>query len=162
MEDKRGIQVNRKRRKRNPVLVAENLLVTGSRKATQHMLDMTDLCVKKAVALGWHILVGDASGVDFQVAQTCHALHAHYDCYGITQEPRWIKGNEHIALQMTYHVVEGDFLARDRAMVLEAYRVLAIWDGHSRGTKYTYDFAVEMHKIVYMRNFDRAKQGLVV
>ena len=37
-------------------------------------------------------------------------------------------------------------LVRDREMVERADYVLAIWDGHSRGTKYTVDYARKLGK----------------
>lgn len=41
----------------------------------------------------------------------------------------------------------GAYLARDKAMVERADRVVAIWDGHSRGTQYTADTAAGYGKL---------------
>lgn len=47
----------------------------------------------------------------------------------------------------------GGYLARDRVMVSKADLVIAIWDGSSRGTKYTFEYARKVGKQVVLRKF---------
>lgn len=125
------------------------LLITGSRKATDDMAFYAHRAVGRAIANGWQILVGDAFGVDKAVAVACFHFGAEFDCFGITEKPRfgsWFSDGIVRNGLMTYHRVKGDYLARDRHMANLCNRVLAIWNGTSRGTKYTYDFVRNLGK----------------
>ncbi len=119
------------------------LLITGSRKAQPIMQAVALKAVSRAKVHRWSIIVGDASGIDLCVQFNCCWLHVPFAVYGITPAPRNICCDVHRAL---YTQVDGDYLARDRHMVELADRVFAIWNGESRGTKYTYDYAVRLGK----------------
>src|ERR1051326_7853894 len=115
------------------------LLISGSRGASPDMLRRAELGVLRAKQLGWSITVGDASGVDAVVIQTCNLNDVPYLCYGISRDPRCT-----IAKRSAYTRVRGNYLDRDRYMVHLADEVYCIWNGVSRGTKYTYDCAIGM------------------
>lgn len=139
------------------------LLICGSRKASKPMIEYTARCVERAAELGWRIVVGDAVGVDLAVIYACIDYQVPCAVFGITPEPRNFKTHQGHMYKMirlydwlrtnTYTQVNGDYLLRDCVMVGEADRVLAIWNGYSRGTKYTYDFAVNVGKQADLRIF---------
>jgi len=124
------------------------LLITGSRKAQPIMEAVALKAVTRAKVNGWSIIVGDANGIDACVQLDCCWLHVPFETYGITAQPRNICCDKHLSL---YTQVDGDYLARDRRMVELADRVFAIWNGESRGTKYTYDYAVKLGKLADIR-----------
>jgi hypothetical protein len=120
-------------------IVTYKLLITGSRKANTRMEKMALDAVLRAKANGWSIIVGDATGVDYWVQVDCCWNNVPFEVFGITQYPRNICCEKHISC---YTQVDGSFLDRDALMVGLADRVFAIWNGRSRGTKFTYDCAV--------------------
>lgn len=121
------------------------LLITGSRDASPPMLAMAENAVLRARSLGWSIVVGDAHGIDERVVKACVLLQVPFACYGITSKARNLSG-ELWKRYGTYTQVSGNYLARDRHMVTLCDRCFAIWNGTSRGTKYTYDYAVKLGK----------------
>ena len=126
------------------------LLITGSRDATPAMLDYAHRLVMYARDKGWHIIVGDAEGIDAQVIHDCSHASVAFNVFGITTFPR----NGGLAARLHYiQVNEQSFLGRDRHMVRMCSRCMAIWNGRSRGTKYTYDYAVAQGKKAEMRQF---------
>lgn len=126
------------------------LLITGSRNATPAMLRMAYSAVEHAKANGWHIIVGDADGIDKQVIDACCQLDMPFAIYGITSSPRNLCCGHHI---FNYQRMPGDYLARDRTMAHLCNRVFAIWNGTSRGTKYTYDYVRNLGKPGDIRRF---------
>lgn len=129
------------------------LLITGSRNATFAMMKKAREAVQRAHLLGWHIVVGDAIGIDFAVLCECHDLGTPFKFYGVTEQPRHKCCKEHL---YRYTRVSGSYLARDRHMVdlPEVNRVLAIWDGRSKGTQYTFRYAMDRLKHVDVMNFE--------
>ena len=126
------------------------LLITGSRDATPEMMDYAHRLVIYARDKGWHIIVGDAEGIDAKVIYDCATYNVPFVVYGITANPR------HGGLAARLHYIQVDeqsFLGRDRYMVKMCSRCMAIWNGRSRGTKYTYDYAVAQSKKAEMRQF---------
>jgi hypothetical protein len=143
------------------------LLITGSRRATPAMLATARKAVERAKANGWEIVVGDASGVDTAVVNACKELQVFGECYGIAPQPR-CELNEYMNYErIDYHYVHGrldhwrvpgaDYLERDRRMVQHCHRCLAIWDGSSRGTRYTFQYAQKLGKQVDVLNFGERK-----
>lgn len=124
------------------------LLITGSRKTSPAMLDMAYKTVQRAKELDWAIVVGDAEGVDSRVLDACVVLGVPFECYGITPAPRNPLGVAH------YKQIEGSYYKRDEFMVERAHRTFAIWNRVSRGTKYTYDYAVSLDRPADIRKFD--------
>lgn len=113
------------------------------------MLEKAEQAVMRARELDWTITVGDAQGIDNRVVDLCLLLgDIIFVCYGVTALPRlpdsdarhkeWPNG--------TYVRVKGDYLARDRHMVENADIGFFVWNGRSRGTKYTYDKMVKSGK----------------
>lgn len=127
------------------------LLICGSRNYTGEMERYCYNVIVRVEQLGWSVIVGDASGVDSIIISYCQDFNIPYTCYGITDKPRcWYASRDH------YVKVQGNFLARDRVMVDAADRVLAVWNGESRGTKYTYDYAVKRGKTADLMRFGGA------
>lgn len=123
------------------------LLICGSREATPAMLGYARRSVTRAKANGWHLIVGDASGVDEAVIRMAIAEEVPTQVCGITAVPRHCADENWF---FSYIRIQGNYLARDRAMVEKADCVLAIWNGQSRGTKYTYDYAVKCGKRAWL------------
>ena len=130
------------------------LLITGSRQASPEMLHYVYRLVEYAREKGWSIIVGDAEGVDSAVVDNCWAQGVAFTCYGISQRPRLptcsVRG---FIAAPEYEQVGRDYLDRDRYMVSQCDRVMAVWNGVSRGTRYTYDYAVAHHKKAEIRTF---------
>lgn len=127
------------------------LLITGSRDATIGMLRMAYSAVERAKANGWQIIVGDADGIDKQVLYACCWLEVPFKFFGITPAPRNTCCIKHLN---NYIQVRGDYLSRDRHMGLMCDQVFAIWNGTSRGTKYTYDYVRSLGKPGDIRRFE--------
>lgn len=136
------------------------LLICGSRQASQQMVDVARAAVLRAKELGWRIVVGDAYGVDQAVVYACCRYTVPFECYGITPRARNFTTRNTMLLHWetigSYFPVNGNYLHRDRVMVENADRVFAIWNGYSRGTKYTYDYAITVGKPADVRTFRRA------
>lgn len=88
------------------------------------------------------IIVGDAEGIDTLVVYRCYLNKIKCSCYGAYKRNK---------LEFTYRncswinlvELDCDYLGRDDIMVDMSDKCIALWDGESRGTKYTYDKAVE-------------------
>lgn len=127
------------------------LLICGSRVCDDHMKWIACRGVEEAKHRGWSITVGDAEGIDLAVMQRCCALDVPFKCFGITAQPRFICCETHLWGSAIYHVVPGGYYRRDEHMVdHHADAVLAIWNGRSNGTKYTFDYAVQKGKQAYL------------
>lgn len=133
------------------------LLICGSRKSTHEMNQFANHAVLRAKANNWHIVVGDAYGIDHAVIYACLDYAVPFYCYGITPTARCYSANNPLSFRWddiaTYIRVNGNYLQRDRVMVEVADRVFAIWNGSSRGTKYTYDYAINTGKPADIRTF---------
>lgn len=125
------------------------LLICGSRQASDTLLDAARFAVYRANVNGWRVVVGDAPGVDTAVADACQEFGVVFAMWGIAERPRYPR----LPVGVAYHQVNGNYLARDRAMVDGARFVLALWNGVSRGTRYTYDYAVKQGKTAWIRTF---------
>lgn len=111
------------------------LLITGSRKLMPGMALIARRLVTEAGLREDTVLVGDAEGIDEIVIKQCKALGVAYIVYGITPRPR--NGDP----VPRYVRVTGTYLRRDEVMVDAADTVVGVWNGQSRGTKYTCDYA---------------------
>jgi hypothetical protein len=121
------------------------LLICGSRDATPAMLKMAWKAVRRASDLSWRVVVGDAAGVDTAVISACCHLCVPFMFCGISQYARNFCCDKH--RHANYQSVYGtDYLGRDRFMVEESDRCFAIWNGISRGTLYTYNYARKLGK----------------
>jgi ribonuclease HI len=135
------------------------LLINGSRDASPALLRLARQAVERARAHGWLVLVGDnPRGVDAAVIDACDALGVNVLVFGVAPRPR--KGSQRPETYWQVDVSrreEEDFgllaayATRDRYMIDLADRVLALWDGTSRGTKAGYDYAVKSGKPADLR-----------
>ncbi len=123
------------------------LLITGSREATPEMLAYAHKAVARAQARGWSVIVGDAEGVDAAVIAACDELGLPVEVHGANSRlRRRTRAGKHVVHKERY-------LARDRAMVARADVALAVWNGRSRGTQYTFEYAQTLGKEVHVREF---------
>jgi hypothetical protein len=135
------------------------LLITGSRDTSPALLRLARQAVERARAHGWLVLVGDnPRGVDAAVIDACDALGVNVLVFGIAPQPRKGSRRPETYWQVDVSRREEDafnlftaYAARDRYMVDLADRVLALWNGSSRGTKAGYDYAVKAGKPVDLR-----------
>lgn len=125
------------------------LLITGSREATPAMLDYARRCVDRAFELNYEIIVGDAEGVDECVMKHAHALGAMCIVYGANGKLR------RQTTSCSPEIVAGNYLARDKAMALACDRCIAIWNGHSRGTMHTLNYAKAAGKECWLKDFSK-------
>lgn len=123
-----------------------SLLICGSREATPRMLTVARRSVERARDLNWSVIVGEAAGVDRAVIFACHELAVPFVMYGIAAEPRNFCCLPHVTAN--YRQVKGSYLTRDREMAATADRCFGIWNGTSRGTIYTCNYARKQGKVV--------------
>jgi len=116
------------------------LLITGSRNASAKLIAVAKKAVEHAQALGWEIVVGDASGIDMIVINTCDDLNVPVTVYGANNVMR------HKTKTGANITTPGSYIDRDVLMAEECDKCFAIWNGESRGTKLTYKTAMELHK----------------
>lgn len=120
------------------------LLITGSRDATPNMVTMARSAVVRAKVNHWTIVVGDAEGVDSAVVDACFDFGVTFTCYGITDTPRLPTCEFRHYVQFPQYIkVDGPYLKRDEFMVENADRCFAVCRNNSRGTMYTYSYAVK-------------------
>ncbi len=110
--------------------MTQNILFTGSRKATPDMLFATANYIKERLAgKDVHVIVGDSEGVDYQVIQICDELELPIEVhggYGKVRHKTWTGRN-------VAHDI--DYLSRDRIManlIGPTDRAVVIWDGVSK------------------------------
>jgi hypothetical protein len=127
------------------------ILFSGSREWPPEKIPAVKAYVEKAVlraiTLEWSIVVGDAPGVDAWVCDAALANDWKYYTFvmGIADKPRngWTGPYENTCFDGLEIRRMTKYLERDREMVKLAQTCLAVWNGESRGTKYTYDHAVK-------------------
>ena len=124
------------------------LLIAGSRIATEPMLKLAKRAVQKTEFRGWHIVVGDALGVDSAVVSECDQLGIPADVWGITAQPR--NGGTRLGC---YHRLAGSYAERDRYLVHLADVGFFIWNGQSSGTRRAYSYMIARGKTAYLRKF---------
>lgn len=138
------------------------VLICGSRDCTPAMQDYAARLVRATQIsdpifpslYGASIIVGDVSGVDDAVVRWCFILSADYRCFGISPSPRCeIAEMDRYVDVWKKPYAKGAHLFRDRVMVDTATHVVALWNGVSRGTKYTYDYAVKQGKVAKLVTF---------
>lgn len=132
------------------------LLITGSRATTEKMMLTAFKAVSRAKEKGWDIIVGDAKGIDEFVIRECDNLGVYYDCFGVTEAPRApqcsLSNYHYLKLDGTW---KQKFLARDRHMAELADYCLAIWNGYSGGTIYTYKYFKRLNKPCWLIDFSK-------
>lgn len=108
------------------------VLICGSRKASPEMVFKVKEVVEWAARKGCSLILGGAIGVDSIAEEYAVNLNVPFEVF---------RGSP------------GRYLARDRRMVSLADLVVAIWDGESRGTKYTFEYAHKQGVCVVLRVF---------
>lgn len=110
------------------------ILITGSRYISARALRITRNLVRSLLLSDHTILCGGAKGVDHQVVIVARKL--------------WRLNQIQVFLAN-----RGEYLKRDRKMVHLSDKVIAIWNGKSRGTKYTFTYAKKLKKPVQLYVF---------
>jgi hypothetical protein len=133
--------------------MGKKILVSGSREITAKMETIVRAVMYKIWYRGNNtILVGDASGVDALVIEWAQKLHIPYLCVTPHSKPRnlaaldnfmTIKPDMNTLRSMPHSYV---YTYRDRWMVDEADHVICIWNGHSKGTRNVYEYALMNRK----------------
>lgn len=120
------------------------------------MVEYAWQCVHRAKERGYSIVVGDAEGIDLTVILSCLSMQVPFETHGITPQARCLHPvrASYANAQLNYHQHNTNFLGRDRVMVNRADMVIAVWNGASRGTKYTYDYAVKQGKEAHLKTFN--------
>jgi SLOG cluster4 family len=127
------------------------VLITGSRQATPAILAKVEEVVLWVKRQGYALLVGDAPGVDAHVRVCAEALSVPTTVYGAYCR---LRGRRRSHEQVV--VVLEAYAVRDRLMVQACDLCVAVWNGRSRGTSATFEFARRLGKHVVVRTFDAA------
>jgi len=127
--------------------MTELLLVTGSRDINETGIAYARKAVARAAALGYEVIVGDAESVDEAVMQECHRLDVTCTVVGAYGRLRRRTPSCKVVCG------RGSYIKRDRYMAEQCDMCLAIWNGESRGTKATHNFAVALGKTAWLRTF---------
>ena len=127
--------------------MSKRLLITGSRHISKAGRIYARRAVQRAHELGYEIIVGDALGVDAVVMLECDRLGVTCTVVGAYNRLR--------RRTPSCKVVQypSSYIQRDQYMAEQCDLCLAIWNGKSRGTKATYDFAVELGKTAWLKTF---------
>lgn len=123
------------------------VLFSGSREATQVMKERARAGVRWAMANGHTVIVGDADGIDQTVITACDVLGVPVTVYGAKGMMR------NKTTRYTNIALDCGYYERDRVMCYEADVLYALWNGHSRGTRYTYEFMRNIIKPASLINF---------
>ena len=121
------------------------LLITGSRDANMKMLDYAKKVVARAKELGYSIIVGDAEGIDSAVISAWMCTDIPIEVHGANNQMR-ISTSSGINIKHPCSYIE-----RDRIMARECDLCVAIWNGKSKGTRLTYDYAKSLGKECYIK-----------
>jgi hypothetical protein len=124
------------------------VLITGSREASSAMLAKVGEVVLWVKRQGYELLVGDAPGVDAHVRVCADALSVPSTVYGAYGR---LRGRRRSHEQVV--VISEDFRARDRFMAQRCDICVAVWNGVSRGTRFTFQQAQRLGKRVIVRRF---------
>lgn len=121
-----------------------DILFTGSRgyKFNSDNLQKVAAIVRQHVGLQDRIIVGDADGIDAMVVKAAQDMEVDYLVHGVGKcRLKNVPADKVILTSKIYF--HGAYPARDRYMVdhYDLHKVVALWDGESSGTKYTYDYA---------------------
>ena len=121
------------------------ILITGSREATPEMLQAVKTYIDWADEHDAQVIVGDAPGMDAEVIRLCDERLIPLTVVGAYGK---LRHRSKFPEQNCY--IAGGYLDRDRLMAHKCDCCIAIWNGRSRGTKYTYDYAQSLGKQTVM------------
>lgn len=122
------------------------LLITGSREMSDCMAGIVTGAILRAKHEGISIIVGDAPGVDAEVIVCCDRLGVPIEVHGAYGKLR------HKSEQGNSVAHTCSYLERDRIMAGLCDECIAVWDGKSRGTAYTAEYARSRHKPTHIWN----------
>src|SRR5918996_333688 len=122
------------------------VLITGSRGASPAMLAKVEEVVLWVKRQGYALLVGDAPGVDAHVRLCAEALSVPTTVYGAYGR---LRGRRRSHEQVV--VVPESYLVRDRLMAQYCDLCVTVWNGRSRGTKATFEYAQRLGTRVVVR-----------
>ena len=120
------------------------VLICGSRSIKQSWF--CEALVKSLISQKVKIIVGDAPGVDELVINTC--IRYNYKNIVVVGAYNKVRRKQALKYSLTTVKYPHDFLSRNRYMVSLASSIIAIWDGISSGTKYTFNYAQRQGKEV--------------
>lgn len=131
------------------------VLVCGSRNCSPEMAEKVKEVVRWIAGSGHSLIVGDAEGVD-RIALTEMSLlnEASLSSSQIGERSVVYGAYGRLRFSVPYAkrvVLPEGYLHRDRVMVREADLIVAVWDGVSRGTRYTFEYAKKCGKRVIVR-----------
>jgi hypothetical protein len=128
------------------------LLISGSQQATQAMRDYARRAVERAHQKGWSIIVGDAEGIDAVVMESCDRL-------GVLVEVHGAKGKMRRRTQTGKNIVHPEgYFDRDRSMAEACTCCLAVWNGRSRDTRYTFEAAKALGRLSWLIDFSKPEE----
>jgi ribonuclease HI len=126
------------------------LMVAGSRRTSENMLEYACRVVARAIECNWQIVVGDnPDGVDTEIVKECNRRkYTNVIVVGIARKPRngGVNNSRYIQIGKSY-------TERDQMMAKASDRMLGIWDGKSAGTKKGYQFAKSQGKTAHLMDF---------
>jgi len=125
----------------------KKVLITGSRNCSLEMIVYAKQIVKQAMEAGDEIIVGDADGIDKYVIAECDIKGVPVSVHGAYSRMR------RRTLTGTNCIHSGNYTERDQLMAQKCDVCYAVWDGQSKGTKATYDFAKSLGKGVCLKSF---------
>lgn len=130
------------------------VLISGSRDASDKLLNR----VRGGVArVHWNrdeLIVGDAEGVDAYVVNLAQKMKIPYMAYGINTRARngakRYSGIRHLIKVEHFRNPRSPYTMRDRYMVDRALVVLCFWNEQSSGTLNVFKYACEVGKDAYL------------
>ena len=126
------------------------LMVAGSRRASDNMLEYARRVVAHAIECNWEIVVGDnPDGIDAEIVGECNRRkYTNVIVVGIARKPRngGVRDGRYIQIGKSY-------TERDQMMAKASDRMLGIWDGKSAGTQKGYQFAKSLGKKANLVDF---------
>lgn len=139
-----------------------NIGFTGSRAQYWSDLNKVDDLIAKILLVnlgkhqdGIHLHIGDANGVDEIVLNWSNPTHLDIPItvYGLNENFRNTHGMlaHNVTLVNTEHPNwKQGYAIRDKKMVDNVDKLYAIWDGTSKGTKLTFEYAIKQGKQVHI------------
>jgi hypothetical protein len=122
------------------------VLITGSQAASPAMLAKVEEVVLWVKRQGYALLVGDAPDVDAHARVCAEALAVPTTVYGAYGR---LRGRRRCHEQVV--VVPEGYAVRDRLMARRCDLCVAVWNGRSRGTNATVEYARRLGKRVVVR-----------
>lgn len=125
--------------------------------STKNMNDYAVRAVSKALLQGNFLFIGDnPKGIDYAILEYLSTQEASRMAYTIctaagerARSLARLRGDAYNSLKRFE-----DYVNRDRCMVEFADVTMCIWDGSSKGTKGTYDYACDIKALAYLVQVD--------